>query len=118
MQRNFDERWEELAAEVLTGMKEWRLQHPRASLREIEGALDERLGKMRVRMLQDTVLASAVADLRRESEMGAVCAECGGRLVARGVEVRELLTQQNQMLALERSYGVCSECGAGVFPPG
>ena len=45
-------------------MKEWRLQHPKATLRQIEGALDERLGKMRARMLQDAALASAAADIR------------------------------------------------------
>lgn len=119
MRTDFDERWEEFAAEVLSGMKEWRLQHPKASFREIEGALDERLGKMRARMLQDAALASAAADLRtakRAERM--VCEECGGELVERGVTVRRLVTEWNQMIELERSYGVCSRCGAGVFPPG
>ncbi len=44
MHTDFDQRWEELAAEILSGMKEWLLQHPRATLNEIEAALDERLG--------------------------------------------------------------------------
>ncbi|MEZ4768890.1 MAG: hypothetical protein R2844_10755 [Caldilineales bacterium] len=44
MRTDFDAQWEQLAEEVMSGMKEWRLQHPRASLREIESALDERLG--------------------------------------------------------------------------
>ena len=29
MRKDFDRRWQELSAEVLTGMKGWRLQHPR-----------------------------------------------------------------------------------------
>ncbi len=49
MRTDFDAQWDELAAEVLSGMKEWRLQHPKATLRQIETALDERLGKMRAR---------------------------------------------------------------------
>jgi len=53
MNSDFDAKWNELAEEVVTGMKEWRLQHPKATLREIERALDERLAKMRARMLQD-----------------------------------------------------------------
>ena len=39
--------WRQLADEVCTGMKEWRLQHPKATLTEIERALDERLARMR-----------------------------------------------------------------------
>ena len=31
--------------EVMSGMKEWRLQHPKATLTEIEITLDERLGR-------------------------------------------------------------------------
>lgn len=45
----FDRRWNELAEAVMTGMKEWRLQHPRATFRQIEAALDERLARMRAR---------------------------------------------------------------------
>ena len=42
--------WQQLAAEVLGGMKEWRLQHPQATLQEIEAALDARLSGLRARL--------------------------------------------------------------------
>jgi hypothetical protein len=45
MRDDFDAKWHELAEEVMSGMKEWRLKHPRATLCEIESALDERLGR-------------------------------------------------------------------------
>lgn len=78
MRTDFDAKWEELAEEVMSGMKEWRLEHPRATLREIEGALDVRLAKMRARMLADTALASSAADiLDGEGEERPVCPECG-----------------------------------------
>ena len=32
--------WHELSEEVLTGMQEWRLQHPKANFAEIETELD------------------------------------------------------------------------------
>ena len=54
-------------------MKEWRLQHPKATLRQIEGALDERLGKMRARMLQDAALASAAADINGHRPASGPC---------------------------------------------
>jgi len=50
---DLDTHWHELAGEVMTGMKEWRLQHPKATFREIEAALDERLARLRARMLED-----------------------------------------------------------------
>lgn len=119
MRTDFDARWEQLAEEVMSGMKEWRLQHPKASLREIENALDERLGRMRARMLQDAALASSAADIQAAQEAERpVCVECGGKLVERTRAVRRLVTQHNQTLEFKRSYGVCSRCGAGVFPPG
>ncbi len=45
--QDFDQKWQELSTEVLSEMKEWRLQHPKATLREIEAALDERLARLR-----------------------------------------------------------------------
>ena len=119
MNEDFDAKWQELAEEVMSGMKEWRLQHPRATFGEIEQALDERLAKMRARMLQDAALASAAADLKRAQEgERPVCPECGTRLEGRGRAVRRLTTAHNQTVELARSYGVCPQCGAGLFPPG
>jgi len=33
---DLDARWHELSEKVITGMKEWRLQHPKATFQEIE----------------------------------------------------------------------------------
>ena len=83
-----------------------------------QNALDERLGRMRARMLQDAALASSAADIKAAQEAERpVCAECGGGLVERTTAVRRLVTQHNQTLEIKRSYGVCSQFGAGVFPP-
>jgi RNA polymerase-binding transcription factor DksA len=119
MNSDFDAKWHELAEEVITGMKEWRLQHPKATLREIEQALDERLAKMRARLLQDAALASAAADIQAaQEEERPVCPRCGTMLEARGKQERQLTTHHNHSVRLERSYGVCPSCGEGFFPPG
>jgi ribosomal protein S27AE len=119
MNSEFDAKWHELAEEVMTGMKEWRVQHPKATLSEIEQALDARLGKARARMLQDLALASAAVDIQASQEQDRPrCPKCGSRLESRGQHRRELITQHDQSLRLERSYGVCPTCGAGFFPPG
>jgi RNA polymerase-binding transcription factor DksA len=117
MRTDFDQRWRELSEDVLSGMREWRLQHPRATLREIEAALDERLARLRARMLEDAALASAAADWATE-EAVPVCPECGSRLQARGEHRRTLQTHGGQTLTLDREYGVCPTCGGGLFPPG
>lgn len=85
--QEFDQNWQKLSEEVLTGMKEWREQHPKATLNEIEEALDERLGRLRAQMLQDAALASYSSDWSEAApEERPVCSLCGTPLVARGRE--------------------------------
>jgi YgiT-type zinc finger domain-containing protein len=105
--------------EILSGMAEWRQQHPTATLREIEAALDARWTVARAQILQGAALASAAADLRRTSpEARSPCPTCGERLEARGQEDRTLTTHGDQPLTLRRTRAVCPACGTGLFPPG
>ena len=110
-------RWRQLSEEVMTGMKEWRLAHPRATFKEIEAALDERLAKVRARMLQDAALASAAADLKGAGERPP-CPRCGGPLEHQEVATRRLVTNYDHTIELTRSYALCPACGTRVFPPG
>ena len=57
MREGFEARWHEETEKVISGMQEWRLQHPEATFREIEQALDEQLGKMRARFSTRIVVA-------------------------------------------------------------
>lgn len=118
MRKDFDQHWRELSDEVLSGMKAWRLQHPRATLSEIEVALDERLARLRARMLEDAALASAAADWEAASGAVPTCPQCGQPLQGRGKHPRQLQTHGGQSLTLPREYGVCPACQAGLFPPG
>jgi RNase P subunit RPR2 len=114
----FDQRWRELAEEVITGITEWRQAHPRATLAEIESALDERLDRLRARMLEDAAQASAAtAWSERPASERPKCPTCGTPLVSRGKARRRLATQGGEGLTLERTYGVCPVCQAGLFPP-
>lgn len=109
--------WRELTEEVLTGMTEWRLQHPKATLRAIEAALDERLSLVRARMLQDLALGSAVADLSAVAAGDRpVCGTCGVSLEARGQQTRQVTTYHDRTVTLTRSYAACPTCGGGLFP--
>ncbi len=112
-------RWRELSEDVITGMAEWRVQHPRASLSEIEAALDERVGSVGGGMLQDVGLGGGATDLSAQAEDDrARCPACGHVLEARGQEERTLRTTYDRPVTLRRSYAHCPACGVGHFPPG
>jgi YgiT-type zinc finger domain-containing protein len=104
---------------LLSGMKEWRQQHPTATLREIEEAMDERLARWRAGMLEELVKMSEQADWSQSpSESRPSCEQCGTPLESRGKRSRWLQTSGGQQVEIERSYGTCPQCGQGLFPPG
>lgn len=115
--RGVAQRWQELSSEIITGMAEWRQQHPKATLREIEAALDERLEQLRAKMLEEAALLSQVRDWE-EKEGAPTCPDCGEVLEGRAKGERSLQTHGRQEIRLERQYGVCPKCGQGFFPPG
>jgi hypothetical protein len=115
----FDAEGPEASEEIVVGMREWRLQHPKASLREIEAALDERLARLRARMLGEAAMASTAADWRAAGKEAEVkCPQCGQVLQAWGEQQRTLQTHGGQEIVLKRQYGVCPGCGESFFPSG
>lgn len=113
-----DPTWDELSAEILSGMREWRLQHPKATLSEIEAALDERWYRLRARMLRDVALQSQATNWQHSTAPERpTCRSCGTPLILRGKHSRQLKTAGGQDLTLERSYGLCPKCKKGLFPP-
>lgn len=111
--------WEALASEVLEGMRAWRRGHPKATLTEIETALDERWARVRAQMLEEVALSSAAARVSGRAEADrARCPDCGRPLEARGTAERTLTTTYEQAIHLTRGYAVCPACGVGRFPPG
>jgi hypothetical protein len=106
----------ELAEEALLGMRDWRAAHPRATLKEIEAEVDARLARLRGQVVQDAAQASPLADFRGAAERPS-CPHCGTPLRAAGQHRRRLVTDRGQPVELERTYGRCPACGAGLFPP-
>ena len=113
------QQWQQEAAAILSGFTEWRLRHPRATLSEIEAALDERLARLRVRLLEDAALASAATDLRALPEAERPrCRACGELMAVRGPAERHLTTTYEPPLTLRRHYAVCAACNQALFPSG
>jgi hypothetical protein len=119
MSRPIDEQlWHRMTAEIMSGMREWRIAHPKATLREIEQELDHRWVRVRARLLEDMALASVAADwIATPGQQQPVCPDCGVPLQPRGTDQRTLQTHGGQDVVLERQYGSCPACGAGLFPP-
>ena len=110
-------KWRSESEEIISGMSEWREQHPKASLAEIETEVDKRLAGMRAQMIADLALASQNTswEAGAESEQ---CPQCGAKLEKKGKKKRKLATRGGQEIEIEREYGVCPKCGQGIFPPG
>ena len=99
-------------------MAQWRREHPRATLTEIEDALDGRMGTLRAEMLADAALASGAAKFAgKPASERPKCPECGGALLSRGVAERILTTTGGRDIRLRRSYAQCPQCGLELFPP-
>src|SRR5437879_11655707 len=104
--------WQQLTEEITREMREWRLAHPKATLREIETELDARLSRMRARMLEDLALTSTTAAwAEHPAPQHPRCPQCDQKLDDYGAKTRTLQTHGGQDLSLTRSYGVCPVCG-------
>ena len=106
-----------LSDEILTGMYEWRLQHPDATLTEIEQALDQRWYRLRARLLQDLALKREAKNWQAKAADRPACPDCGRTLIRRGRQPRQLKTHGGHELTFTRSYGYCPACKKGFFPP-
>jgi len=112
-----NKKWQAMSEDVNAGVAEWRQQHPRATFREIEAEGDRRLDEFRARMLSDTANLGVSAEWK-ENQDGPVCPKCGAKLVGKGKKKRRLQTRGGREVEIEREYGVCPQCGQGIFPPG
>lgn len=110
--------WRQLGADVFSGMADWHRQHPRPTLQEIEAAADARLSRLRAQMIADIATASPMADWSTlPQDARPTCPQCHLPLRARGQHHRQLQTYGGAEINLQRSYGTCPQCGAGLFPP-
>ena len=109
--------WNEKSEKANRRMAEWREQHPKATMREIEKAVDEQLNELRAKMIEEAALMSEAREWE-ETEEGPVCPECKVGLKGTGRGERSLQTHGGKRVELEREYGQCPECGQGFFPPG
>ena len=111
--------WDSLFEEASETIRRWRADHPRATFNEIEVTVNEEMARVRAKLLEDLIHESASREWRERTKVERPkCPGCGATLYSNGGGKRQLVTDHEQVIKLERSHGYCPECGATVFPPG
>lgn len=108
--------WQKVLDEILSGLAEWRQQHPKATFRDIEQETMRRMAALQARLMSDLAHVSEATTWTDETTM--VCPACGAEMRPDGQRTRHLQGPGGADIPLQRSYVVCGACGAGFFPPG
>ena len=92
----------------------WDRSHRRATLSEIEAAIDSELTQLRREIIEEMVQ-------EREAEREGVaeaCPNCGQVMAGNGKKKRKLKSKGGEEIRLEREQLRCTGCGMTLFPPG
>jgi len=113
-----EDHWRDLSEQILTGMKEWWQNQPKATFREIEDEVHARMSRLEAQLIQDTAQQSESRDRSGASPQERPrCPVCNTPLQVRGRRPRKLQAAARQEVTLSREYGTCPSCGTGLFPP-
>jgi YgiT-type zinc finger domain-containing protein len=76
--------------------------------------MEDLVGTLEVELRQ-AVMQTLVEESQAEGP--GLCPACGGKLRHKGKRRKQVVTVRGEV-TVERDYYVCTECGAGHFPPG
>ena len=109
------ERAEYLAAagEMYDQLRQWREEHPTASIDDIAGQVSRRRRELMGELLNQLACQHGNGEVIE----GVVCPDCGGAMLNKGVQQRGMVHSEGET-KIERMYYYCSECKTGIFPPG
>ena len=104
---------QEQVDELTLKMQQWRRANPKATLTEIEEAVEVELAQLRKQIVEEIV-----QEERAELPEHPDCPECGQQMVKNGRRQRKLKSKEGQTVQLDRQQWRCLSCGATLFPPG
>ena len=102
-----------LSDEFAEKMKQWRKNNPKATLTDIEEAVDSELAQMR-----QTIVETLVQEELAPKDPVNECPQCGKPMVRNGKRKRKLKTKGSEQITFERKQMRCLKCGMTLFPPG
>ena len=104
---------QEQTNELTRKMRQWQRTNPKATLTEIEEAVEAELAQLRTQLVEEMVQEKAIG-LQEKPE----CPQCGQKMVKNGRRQRKLKSKEGKTIDLERQQWRCLPCGATLFPPG
>lgn len=104
---------QEQVDELTLKMRQWRAANPKATLTEIEEAVEAELAQKRKQLVEEMVQEKS-AGIEEKPD----CPECGQKMVKNGRRQRKLKSKEGQTIQLDRQQWRCLSCGATLFPPG
>jgi hypothetical protein len=112
--------WLKKSEEILTDVREWRREHPKATFVEIEDEIHKRMIQLEAQLLQEAACASPSREWGKGSEPAErpQCPTCKMALQARGKHKRTVQANGGESVVLTRTYGTCPRCGESFFPSG
>lgn len=99
--------------DILSGMRVWQQQHPKATFAELEQETMQRLAQFRARIMEEVGQTSQAADWEERKEP--ICPECGIKMKLSEEHERNLQVAGGGEVKLQRSYAICPACGAELF---
>ena|SRR5947209_18444696 len=102
---------DETYSQTRDALASWHARHPRATLAEIEAAVEEQVNRLRADLIEERIDVTFCEEQPH-------CTQCGATMKPHSHNRRTVVLRGDQSLPIERSYVVCPACGAGLFPPG
>ena len=94
-------------------MRQWRKEHPKATLTEIEEAVDKEWAQLRQEIVKELAQGAST-----EEEALLKCPQCSELMVKNGKKKRKLTMKGGKQVTIERQQMRCLGCGMTLFPPG
>ncbi|MCB8980776.1 MAG: transposase family protein [Ardenticatenaceae bacterium] len=98
--------------ELARKLSQWHQANPKATLTEIEEAVEAELAMVRRQLVEE------LAQEKIGEQKVPDCPQCGQQMVKNGQRKRKLKSKEGQTIQLNRQQWRCLNCGATFFPPG
>lgn len=111
---DLEKRWQQKSQDASKAIAQWRQEHPKATLAEIETAIDAQLDQVRAHIIEEVAQSETHQPTQQTPTF---CPQCGEWMHQRGKHRRRLQTRGSQDVTLTRDYLSCPACGYSFFPP-
>ena len=78
MEKNEQEKSQEIYDEIVLGMKKWRLANPKAKMRDIEIEARKRVSKLEAHLIEESALSSEVKEWAGQEPRNGLSAQTVG----------------------------------------